>query len=176
VQGTIRVDDWNAKTRIASGEIVESLDVIERGAKVGPVGRRFDVVPPKPNTSDVFARVLTSIYPHVYMGQDQIVFIDRGTEDGLAPGNRLRVLRKGDTWRRGLKSASKMARARVVLDSLEEVEIETTPLRGDDETFPEEVVGELRVLRVEKYSAVALVTESNREIVVGDRAVAPKGY
>jgi hypothetical protein len=63
-----------------------------------------------------------------------------------------------------------------VLDSPENVEIETTPLRGDDDDFPEQVVGELRVLRTEKHSAIALVTASSRELVVGDRALAPKGY
>src|SRR5690606_22631750 len=105
VYGTVRVDQWDPETRVARGEIIESVDVIERGAKVGPVGRRFDVVPPKPATADVMARVIASVYPHVHIGQHQVVFLDKGSEVGLDPGNRLKVLRRGDAWRQGLKTA-----------------------------------------------------------------------
>jgi hypothetical protein len=176
VKGTVRVDQWDPRSRVARGEIVESVDIIERGAKIGPVGRRLDVVPPRQNQVDLWARVLTSIYPHVYMAQNQVIFIDRGSQDGLEPGNRLFVVRKGDSWRRSLDTATQMARDRVLVDVPESVRIERTPLSGDEKKFPEEIIGELRVLRTEKYSSIAIVTVSHREIVAGDRAVARKGY
>lgn len=176
VYGTIRVNQWDPETRVARGEIVEAIDVIERGTKVGPVGRRFDVVPPKPASADVMARILASIYPHVYVGQNQVVFLDRGAEDGLEPGNRLKVLRRGDQWRRGLETAPKTARARMRLDSPETVPSELTPIKGDDDQFPDEIVGEVRILRTEPYSSVGLVVESSREIQVGDRVVSATGY
>ena len=176
VKGTVRVDHWNPKTRVARGTLVESVDVVERGAKVGPVGRRFDVIPPRANTVDLRARVLTSIYPHVFMGQHQIAFIDRGSEDGLVPGNRLFVVRRGDTWRRSLKYTTRMGRDRLRQDVPEDVEVEPTPLEGRDSEFPEEIVAELRVVRTEKYSSLTIVTEAQREIVSGDRAIARKGY
>ncbi len=171
VNGTVKIDRWDPKTRIARGVISESVDTIERGAKVGPVGRKFDVIPPKPSARAVQARVLTSFYPHVYLAQNQVVFLDHGADDGLEPGNTLYVLRKGDTWRASLATNSRMARDRVRMDSPEHVEVETTPLRGDADKFPEEAVAELRVLRTEKASAIALVTQSRREVVPGDRAV-----
>ena len=174
--GTVRVDAYNEKDRIARGRIIESLDTIERGAKLGPVGREFTVVPPKTSQVQVWARVLTSLTPLVFMAQNQVVFIDRGEEDGLEPGNRLRVLRRGDTWRRNLKTASRMARDRVRMDSRKNVDIETTPLKGNDEKFPYEVVGELLLLKTEKYSSIAMVTQSRRELVAGDRALATVGY
>jgi hypothetical protein len=176
IVGTVRIEHFNADERIARGKIVESLEAIERGAKVGPVRRRFDMVAPKQNTNQLWARVLSSMMPLVFMSQNQVVFIDKGSEDGLQPGNRLKVLRRGDTWRRHLKTASRMARDRVRMDTRQRVDVETTPLRGDDEKFPHEVVGELRVLRTEKYSSIALVTQSRRELVAGDRALAQKGY
>lgn len=176
VYGTIRINQWDPETRIARGEITEAIDVIERGAKVGPVGRRFDVVPPKPADADVVARVLASIYPHVYVAQNQVVFLDKGSEDGLEPGNRMKVLRRGDQWRRGLENAPRMARARIRLDSPELVPSEITPIKGDDADFPDEVIGEVRILRTEKYSSVALVVESNRELMAGDRVVSVAGY
>lgn len=175
VNGTVKIDRWDPKTRIARGVISESVDTIERGAKVGPVGRKFDVIAPKPSARAVQARVLTSFYPHVYLAQNQVVFLDHGGDDGLEPGNTLFVLRKGDTWRASLATNSKMARDRVRMDSPEHVEVETTPLRGDADKFPEEAVAELRVLRTEKASAIALVTQSRREVVPGDRAVSVVG-
>lgn len=177
VYGTIRVSDWDPDTKIARGEIVESLDIIERGARVGPVGRRFQVVSPKPATADVTARVLTSVYPHVYFAQNQIVFLDKGEEDGLAVGNRMRALRRGDAWRHGFSSAAATsARARVRLDTVERAPAEQTPLKGDEEKFPDEVIGEVRIIQTERYSSVALVTEAAEELIPGDRLVSAAGY
>jgi hypothetical protein len=104
------------------------------------------------------------------------VFIDRGTEDGLSAGNRLFIVKKGDAWRHTLKTASKSARARVRQDTPEASRSDSTPLKGDEKKFPEEVVGELRVLRANKYSSIAMVTASHREIEPGDRAVSRRGY
>ncbi len=174
--GSVKVDQWDPRTRIARGKIVESLDVIERGAKVAPLGRRFDVVPPRRNDVNLKARVLTSVYPHVFMAANQLVFIDRGSVDGLEPGNRLFIVKKGDTWRRSLKTSARSARERVRTDVPESVVVETTPLHGDERRFPEEIIGELRVLRTREHTSVALVTVSHREISVGDRAIAKKGY
>ncbi|HEY8943946.1 MAG TPA: LysM domain-containing protein [Polyangiaceae bacterium] len=176
VSGTVRVDRFDPKTRIARALIIESVDVIERGAKVGPVQRRFEVVPPRKNAKRVEARVLTSIYPHVYFAQNQLIFLDRGEKDGLEQGNTLLVLRKGDTWRRSLTTDSRMMSDRLKMESPERVDIEPTPMRGDPEKFPEEAVAELRIVRVEDKSAVAIVTQSRREVVPGDRAVARVGY
>jgi hypothetical protein len=175
-KGTVKVDDWNPKTRIARGHLIESLDVIERGDKIGPVGRRFEVVPPKPNQTDVEARVLTSLYPHEVLGQNQIAFIDRGAKDGLLPGNRLFLVRRGDAWRRTLSTTTTMGRTRVRTDVPEHVATDVTPLNGKTEDFPEEVAGELRILRTDDYSSVTLVTSAKYEIEPGDRAVARKGY
>jgi hypothetical protein len=176
IKGTMRVDQWDPRSRIARGKIVESVDVIERGALVGSVDRELDVVPPRTNQATMWARVLTSIYPHVYMGQNQVVFIDRGSADGLEPGNRLSVVRRGDSWRRSLVTSTAMARDRVLVDVPERVKVERTPLHGDERKFPEEIIGELRILRTERHSSIALVTVSHREIVVGDRCIARRGY
>ena len=176
VYGTVRVDAWDPETRIARTSLIESLDPVERGFSVGPVGRRFDVVPPKEATVDLEARILTGLHPHLIFGQNQLVFIDRGKEDHLVPGNRLRIVRRGDTWRRELITANRHARMRVEMGSPEVPQPETTPIHGDDDEFPDEVVGELIVLRTEDYSSICLVVESSRALEMGDRAVAVTGY
>jgi hypothetical protein len=174
-KGTVRIDAFNPETRVAQGELIESLDAIERGASVGPIGRRFYVVPPATSQIDVRARVLTGMYPHKIMGKDQVLFIDRGENDGIQPGNRLFVVRRGDAWRDSLLTTTTMASTRIMMDD-PGTRYQTTPLEGEDENFPEEVVAELRVIRAHKYSSLALVTESFEEVEPGDQVVARKGF
>jgi hypothetical protein len=175
VKGTVKIDQFNPKTRVARGELIESLDVIERGFKVGPVGRQFDVVPPKPAAKNVQARVLTSVYPHKVFGQNQLVFMDRGSEDGLEPGTRLFVLRQGDSWRDSLNVGNSMLKYRMKVESGKSADAERTPTDGSTKEFPSEVIAELRVIRAEKYSALAIVIETRRELEPGDVAVALQG-
>jgi len=175
VKGTVKIDQFNEKTRVARGELVESVDVIERGFKVGPVDRQFDVVPPKPAQKTVKMRVLSSLYPHDVMGQNQVVFIDHGSEDGLEQGTRLFVLRQGDSWRDSLNVGNSMLKYRMKIDSAQSADAERTPLDGSEKEFPSEVVAELRVIRAEKYSSLALVVESHRELEPGDVAVSLEG-
>lgn len=173
LQGTVRVDRWDPSTRIARAQVIESLDVIERGARIGPVSRRFQVVPPVRNEKDVNAQVLASVYPHNFYGQNQVVFIDKGDEDGLKVGNRLFVIRRGDAWRKSL--ASDVAGLRIALESDSPAAIENPPTIGDSKA-PMEVIGELRILTVRKHTAAALVTQSTKEIELADSAIARKGY
>jgi hypothetical protein len=176
IKGIVRIEDYDPKKHLARALVVESSDAVERGTKVGAVGRNFLVVAPKPNRVTVWARLLTGVYPHVYMGQQQLVFIDRGTEDGLAPGNRLLVVRRGDTWRRSLETAAPSARFRMRLDLPGNAQSDATQLKREDRDFPEEIVGEVRVVHAHKWSSLAIVTVSNRELLSGDRAVARDGY
>jgi hypothetical protein len=176
IKGTVKITDFDPKKRIASGEIVEAVDAIERGAKIGEVERQYRVVSPTTATKTVWARVLTSIHPHVYMGQHQLVFIDRGTDDGLSNGNRMLIVRRGDVWRQSLVTTTRMARDTLRIDSTDPAELRTTTLRRDDKDFPDEIIAELRIVQASRYSATTVVVESNKEIVVGDQAVAREGY
>ena len=174
IQGTARVDQWNPNTRVARAKITEALNAIERGARVGPVARRFEVVPPTRNDKDVTAKVLTSVQPHGLFGQNQIVFIDQGDEAGLKPGNRLFVIRKGDAWHRTQTTGS--SAKRIALEDDSPAATETVPKPRDSSTLPEEVLAELRVINVRKQTAMCIVTGSQHEIEAGDRAYARKGF
>jgi LysM domain len=174
IQGTVRIDQWDAKDRIARGQIVETLDAIERGARIGPIRRRFDVVPPVRNDSDTQGQVIASVRLHEFFGQNQVVFIDRGAEDGLKIGNRLFVVRRGDAWRATLPT--ELAGMRIAVESQSPAEIDRVPHARDEGTFPEQVIGELRVLALHPRSATCVLTQSVREVELGDVAVARKGY
>jgi hypothetical protein len=174
IQGTVKVDQWNPKERIARARITETLDTIERGARVGPIARRFEVVPPARNDKDVEASIISSIHPHNFYGQNQVVFLDKGEEEGLTPGNRLFVIRKGDGFHKTQPSSS--AAKRIALEDPSPAATESITKPRNDNALPEEVLAELRVISVKKGSAMALVTTSRREIELGDKAYARKGY
>ena len=173
IQGTARVNQWNPKDRVARATISEALDAIERGARVGPVVRRFEVVAPMRNDKDISAKILTSVQPHQLFGQNQIVFLDQGDEAGLKPGNRMLVIRKGDAWH-GTQTTGSSAK-RIALEDDSPAATETVPKPRDPSVLPEEVQAELRVINVRKKTAMAIVTNSKHEIEAGDRAYARKG-
>jgi hypothetical protein len=176
IEGTARIDQWNSRDRIARAQVIESLNVIERGARIGPLARRFEIVPPRRNEAEVQAHVLASIHPYQFYGQNQVVFIDKGEAAGLRLGNRLFILRRGDPWRHSL--VEPIAGYRVSPDDERPMPpMENTPgSRRDDRNYPDEVVGELRVVAVRKETATCVVTQSMLEIEHYDLAVARKGY
>lgn len=175
IKGAVRLDYVNADKHIARGILIESRDTVERGDRVGATPLEFLVVPPKAASKNLVARVLTSLRPAVYLGRDDVVFIDRGSEDGLAAGNRLFVIRRGDTWRRTLDATSLQARTRLELES-DGLSFDVAPQHGNEQDFPEEIVGELRILKTQRFSSYALVVASRSELVPGDRAVARVGF
>ncbi len=176
ILGTARINEYSAEDHIARAQIVETLDVIERGAKVGPLTRSFAVVPPRRNDVDLQAHVLASVHPNEFFGQNQVVFLDRGEAGGLKPGNRLFVVRHGDAWRQTLVTADSGFRISAD-DERPMPPMERTPgSRKDDDRYPDEIVAELRVLAVKKDSAVCLVTQARREIELRDLVVARRGY
>jgi hypothetical protein len=189
VLGTARVDQWDPHEKVARAQITETLDVIERGASVMPackpnesistsacIARQFQAVRPARNDVDVQAHVLASVHPNEFYGQNQVVFIDAGETAGLKPGNRLFVIRRGDAWRRSLVTPG--AGYRVSPDDERPMpKMEKTPgSRADEEHYPDEVVGELRVVAIRKETSACMVTGSKVEIEVNDLAVARKGY
>jgi LysM domain len=177
IAGTARIDQWDAQDRVARARIVESLNVIERGAKVGPLARSFEVVPPRRNDVEVVdAHVLASLHPNEFFGENQIVFIDKGDKDGLKVGNRLTVMRRGDAWRQSLVTTH--AGDRVSADDETPMPpLEPTPGSHQDEgKYPDEPIAELRVVEVKQSTATCLVTHSRVELEPYDRAVAHKGY
>jgi len=176
IGGTARIDQWDAQDRVARARVVESLNVIERGEKVGPLDRSFSVVPPKRNEVDVQAHVLASLHPNEFFGENQLVFIDQGEDAGLKVGNRLFVMRRGDAWRQSLVEPH--AGDRVSADDETPMPpMEQTPgSRNDERNYPDEVVAEMRVMSVKKDTATCLLTHSRKEIEPYDRAVARKGY
>ncbi len=139
--------------KIARIAIVDSVNPIERGFLVGPLKRQFKVVQPVTDKADLQGVVVATLIPHELVGADNIVFIDKGRNDGVEIGNRFIVTRRGDGYQPLLSSG---------------------PM--DDRRFPRENIGELLVVDVRDRIATCFMTRSTVEARVGDRVEAHRGY
>ncbi|RMH61899.1 MAG: LysM domain-containing protein [Zetaproteobacteria bacterium] len=78
-------------------------------------------------------------------GQNQVVGLSLSARDGLRPGTRLRIMRAGGMRR--------------------------DPVDGGAVRLPDEQIGEVLVLAVQRAGAMALVTRSRKAIRVGDQVL-----
>jgi hypothetical protein len=176
VRGLARVERFNPKTSMARVHIVEALEPIDRGMKVGPADSEVKAVQPVRNKKTVMARVVAALYPHEFYGTHQMVLLDKGSEDGLQTGNRLFAVSRGDNWRLGLRSAGKYADERAITEDDDRARAEEEPDTDQPDLYPAETYAELIVVRANKRTAAALVTTSTREIARGALLVAREGY
>ena len=129
-----------------------------------------------PNEQTVKARIVAALYPYEFYGQNQVVMIDKGSEDGVKVGNRFFAVSRSDEWRMGLKNAGNMADKRAITDDDRMARVEKTPNLDQPELYPAETYAELRVLRTRKHYSTCLVTASIREIARGALIIARQGY
>jgi len=176
VLGTVRVDRYNPKTRMIRAHIVEALDVIERGVRVGPVPRKFLVQPPVRNEKYLEARILTALWPHQFFGQHQIVFLDRGEKQGVKAGNRFIAVRRGDRWVESLDTAGAGAKIRAMTEDDRDAKVDDLKIDGPDEKYPNETFGEIRVVEVRDNTCMAIVMESAFEMERDTILVMKKGF
>jgi LysM repeat protein len=176
IRGTARIERYNPKTKMVRAKIVESLDVIERGAKIGPVGRKFDVVPPIKSDIDLEISILASVYPNHFFGNQQVVFLDRGNKQGLKPGMRVFAVSRGDKWQQSLKTVGKLALLRPRVEDDRPARFDDHFTDGDEDRLPDETYAELRVMRVREHTATAIVVQAKHEIERNARLVVRKGY
>ncbi|HET6150973.1 MAG TPA: LysM peptidoglycan-binding domain-containing protein [Polyangia bacterium] len=139
--------------RIASGTLRDLVQPVERGYRVGPVFRQFKTITPRPNAVGTTARVIAAVQPNILIAEGMFVVLNRGRRDGVELGNRLRILRQGDGYRR---------------------QMDATDL--NDERFPAEAVAEVIAVDVRDETSIAWVSGGNRAIRIGDLADMKKGY
>lgn len=140
--------------RIARVAIVDSLNPIERGFLVGPLKRQFKIVQPVKDKTDLQGVVVATLHPRELIGAENLVFLDRGKDDGVEVGNRFIVTRRGDGYEPLLNRKG--------------------PL--DDRRFPRETIGEIVVVDLRDHLATGFVTYSTKEARVGDRVEARVGF
>jgi hypothetical protein len=167
ILGVVRLQDYDADREMGRGTITEALDPIERGFHLAPIPRTFDMVPPRENTQELEAEVVAALEPRQLSSNAQIVFVNKGSEDGVQVGNRFFFVRQGDEWRRAEESSG--------ADTFGET-VEDAPEPEDEEEYLPEVVAEGRVVNVRERSAALFITRSTDPIVIGDRAEMRRGF
>lgn len=151
VLGTVEVINIKEDKR-AHSMIVESTQEIERGLKVGPLAKEFKTVAPVPPSVDAQGTIVARIKPDQLIGQGELVFIDLGEKSGVAVGNRMFVVRRGDAY---------PGRAEYTVGQ-------------DDRRFPARSIGEIVVVEVGKNISAGLVTLSVQEMGLGDLVMMQK--
>jgi hypothetical protein len=176
--GTLDVTRWDERRHIATARIVEALDTIERGERVGIIPRSVRTVPPVASTLDLEGHIAATVRPQAIVGQNQIVFIDRGADDHVVVGNRFLVVRQGDAWRRTLGSISESHAGQSGIDRDGDGHADPPPGAGQNpsDRMPDVVVGEALVVETRRQTSTAILTSSTVELTVGDRVLLRRGY
>jgi hypothetical protein len=130
--------------------ITASLDPIERGALLGPwTEKPFRPVRARDATRDLDGRIVgTRMEVLTQIAEQNVVFIDKGSADGVEEGNLFKVIRSGDPF--GLPLTKE----------------QLSP--PNDPNLPPEVLGELLVIDVKETTSTALVMRCRRELLIGD--------
>ena len=142
-----------AENDVARGTLVDTVNPIERGARVSAFVRQFKSIEPRPSTVNLEARVIATFAASTLLSAGDFVVLNRGKRDGVQVGNRTFVIRRGDGYR----------------GTLESWEVH-------DPESPREVVGEILVVDVRDDASVAWIARSNKELRVGELTEMRKGH
>ncbi len=138
----------------ARAMIHSATDVIERGARVGPLKKTFREVPPVPNRRDLQGRIVAMLHHDQLIGQSEVVFLDLRKRDGIQKGNQLFVVRRGDAWSEVMGPGQNTGQ--------------------NDSRYPNRAIGELIVVQVGENQSIALVKNAIKEAGIGDIVVMRK--
>ncbi len=139
ILGELRVQSVK-KGKRARAVIEEANDVIERGGRVGPIQRSYrgEQIKPTAGKKNATGTIVAMLRADQIIGEGQIVFIDLGKRQGVARGNILYVVRRGDAF------PEKAGRANV---------------GQNDTAYPARSIGRIMMVDVGKNAAAGLVVE-----------------
>lgn len=160
IMGEVEVDSIARKA--SEGTIMNALNPIERGYRVGPlrrIFRRVDTVKPERSATGLILTTLNDTGPmpfktkkhhrvrdpELLAGEDQFTVTDIGANDGVKVGNVLEVVRKGD-------------------DYSTQHNFDTPYQEG----WPRRVIGALLVVEVQAETSLAVSIFSRQEFERGD--------
>lgn len=150
IMGEVRVTRVD-RGGIASMQIVRQFDEMERSDLIGPAGEPLvRQVQARPADRDVLGGVIVSGTPtsRAMYGDQNIVVIDRGSEQGVKTGFTFSIWRQHDAL---------------------PLEVILNPTVRDEE-MPREEVGQCIAIDVKSKATICVLSRSMRELVRGDRA------
>lgn len=137
-----------ANNEFVTVQITASYDEIRRGDMIGPFGESlFKTVGDRPADRDIKGTIVSSIYPwESTVGQNSLVVLDVGSDQGVQPGNVFHILRQQE----GLTYEN----------------LNYPP--AFDGRWPVENVGSCIAFDVKSSASTCVLTRSLREIAAGD--------
>jgi len=145
----IKVSDTYATAMV----MPDCWDEVRRGDLLGPFSERLvENVTKKANEKEVKGYIVSSQVPSLTLfGEHSLVVIDKGSADGVQPGNTFTVVRRQDPT----------------------VDVETfiNPSARIDNTLPEEEIGMCMAVDVKDKATMCMLTRSVRDLEQGDRVV-----
>lgn len=146
--GTMKVT--SVADKLVSATVQDTWDEINRGHLVGPYGEVLTkAVAPRPNERELKGHVIATLEPQVsFVGEHHVVIVDKGSNDGVQPGNTFTVIRQNDPTGAVFLSPEK-----------------------SNGRFPVEDIGTCMAVEVKAKATTCLLTRSLREVVRGDRVV-----
>ena len=151
VYGDVSIDALTDH-HVASATLLDLVQPVERGYRVGPLFRHFKRVKPRPNGSTMSARVVGAVQPNLLIAEGMFVVLNRGTRDGVELGNRFTIIRQGDGYQSVVEDWAKI-----------------------DSRFPQDAVAEILAVDVREETSIGWVTGGNRSVRIGDVAEMRKG-
>ena len=138
--GQVRITGRSGE--ITEGLVISAFEEISRGDRLKPARSINTRLQPDYPTTAMAGHIMFIRDNAAEAGQNQIVGINLGEQNGLKAGSVLKVLKAGRTV--------------------------TDTVSGDDTKLPQENIGELIVLVPQKNASIALVTRSTNPINIGD--------
>ncbi len=142
------------KDKLARGRITSVNGEIERGARVGPLLTQFRTVAPVANRVETQGTIVAMLGRGDLIGAGEVVFVDVGKGQGVVPGNRMYVVRRGDAFDPQITPAEMVGQ--------------------DNRRFPVRALGEVVLIQVDAAMSIGLVTLAVEEMGVGDRVMMVK--
>ncbi len=151
VLGSAVITEVPEQEEVARTAIIDqSWREIERGDLLVPYERQRRLIQPRQADEDLVARVVDSLDDGSVFGPQQYLFVDRGAEDGVRPGNRFFVYQQWEGFE--------------------------DPREQSDPEIPWQQVGQIMVIDVREQYSMAVITRSSREVYIGDRLEMYRGF
>jgi hypothetical protein len=144
--GTMRVIGGSEK--LVTAAIETTRDEVRRGDLVGPYGEQLHKnVAPRANDRDLKGYVVTTTVPSLTLiGENQMIIVDKGSSDGVQPGNTFIVIRQSNMGGSSFMDPT-----------------------VSDSRYPPENIAECMAVDVKDKATTCLMTRSIREVAPGDR-------
>lgn len=164
--------------RFVKALLLKTYEEIQRGDMLTDIFTHQFRVQPKANATEIEGVILSAFEEVGNLGENEYVFLDKGRQDGVEPGNRFVVTIRGDGRQgHGVAARSDVVAKKSAFDFGEDEDAPLRPPPRDDQMdLPWEVIGEIMVVEPYDNTSLGVVTRSIQELEIGQRCIMRKGY